>query len=44
MAYIKPTVVDYGDLQDMTAAAVIGGPEDGASKNIEQHHSIGLLP
>jgi len=43
MAYEKPTVVDYGGLSDVTEAVAIGGVEDGASKNQEQHHSIGIL-
>jgi hypothetical protein len=40
MAYEKPTVVDYGDLRDVTEAVTIGGPEDGNTKDVEQHHSF----
>ena len=41
MTYEKPNVVDYGDLRALTAAVLIGGPEDGASKeDTDQHHSF----
>ena len=45
MTFVKPEVVDYGTLNDLTHATNIGGIEDGASKNdTEQHHSNGQLP
>ncbi|MFL5866377.1 MAG: hypothetical protein ACJ766_04670 [Thermoleophilaceae bacterium] len=37
--YIKPTVTDYGNLVDLTAATDYVGPEDGANKLILPHHS-----
>jgi hypothetical protein len=40
MSYESPKVVDYGSLKDVTAAATLGGPEDGNSKDVEQHHSF----
>ena len=41
MAYEKPTVVDYGSLEDVTAATTIFGAEDGGSKlTQDQHHSL----
>jgi hypothetical protein len=41
MTYQKPTIVDYGDLRDMTSAVTIIGSEDGASKlTTDNHHSI----
>lgn len=45
MTFVKPEVVDYGTLNDLTQATAIGGIEDGASKNdTEAHHSIGQSP
>ena len=45
MTYVKPEVVDYGTLNDLTQATSIGGIEDGASKNdTPDHHSTGQLP
>ena len=38
MQYEEPTVVDYGDLLDLTAATGLFGTEDGASKVIPFHH------
>ena len=41
MAYEQPTVVDYGELTDLTGATALGGIEDGANKNVDpNHHSI----
>ncbi|MFL5866376.1 MAG: lasso RiPP family leader peptide-containing protein [Thermoleophilaceae bacterium] len=41
MTYEKPIVVDYGRLQDVTAAITIVGTEDGASKlDTPNHHSV----
>jgi hypothetical protein len=41
MAYEKPTVVDHGDLNKLTAATTIIGEEDGASKiDTDNHHSL----
>ena len=42
MAYERPEVSDYGDLEELTAATSVFGTEDGGSKNVENHHSIGL--
>jgi hypothetical protein len=42
--YVKPAIVDFGTLIGLTEALLIGGPEDGASKDSPQHHSLGLLP
>ena len=41
-AYVPPTVIDYGNLTDLTAATDFVGPEDGAAKThtpITPHHS-----
>jgi hypothetical protein len=41
MTYEPPTVVDYGDLVELTAATLINGIEDGASKHeTDNHHSV----
>jgi hypothetical protein len=43
--YEEPEVTDYGTLQAMTEAVTVIGPEDGASKeDVDQHHSLGILP
>ena len=40
MTYVKPEIVDYGTLTDLTEATTIFGPEDGASKiEVDNHHS-----
>lgn len=31
-AYVTPTVTDYGNLADLTAATDFAGPEDGGMK------------
>jgi hypothetical protein len=38
MRYEKPEVVDYGTLQDVTAALGLFGQEDGGSKIQPFHH------
>lgn len=41
MVYEKPRIVDYGELVDLTAATLIAGTEDGASKlDVDNHHSF----
>ena len=42
MHYVTPEVVDLGTLVELTAAITVLGPEDGASKNIDQHHLPGV--
>lgn len=50
MSYEKPTVVDYGDLVDLTQATGQIGAEDGVGKTIQvsaqpvAELSIGVLP
>lgn len=50
MNYEKPTVVDFGDLVDMTLATGQVGSEDGAGKTVQAgvggvvEVSIGILP
>lgn len=50
MDYRTPTVVDYGDLTDLTLASGIAGTEDGAGKTVQGgapgigEVSIGVLP
>lgn len=50
MSYEQPTISDYGDLIDITAAAGSVGAEDGAGKTISvdanpiAQVTIGLLP
>ena len=39
MKYEEPTVADYGDLLELTAATSLFGDEDGASKLIPMHHT-----
>lgn len=41
LGYVKPNVVDYGSLVDLTEATTIVGTEDGASKlTTDNHHSV----
>jgi len=48
--YVKPEVVDYGDLVELTAAAGSIGSEDGTGKTIQAgvggvvDVSVGVLP
>ena len=50
MDYVKPEVVDYGDLVELTAAAGSLGSEDGTGKTIQAGVgdvigvSVGILP
>ena len=42
--YVKPEIVDFGSLVNLTEATAVGGLEDGASKNeAPNHHSFPLL-
>jgi hypothetical protein len=41
MEYVKPSIVDYGNLVDLTEATLTIGVEDGASKlTTDNHHSV----
>lgn len=42
-AYEAPTVKDYGDLVEITAASGFGGPEDGGAK-LAIHHTAPASP
>jgi hypothetical protein len=45
MGYTKPTVVDYGDLVELTEATSTFGPEDGGAKQTDpNHHSQPTSP
>ena len=49
MDYTTPTVVDYGDLVDMTLASGVVGDEDGTGKTVQGtvgpvDISVGVLP
>ena len=37
--YEDPTVQDYGDVRDLTAAVAQCGTEDGAAKSVSNHHT-----
>lgn len=37
--FVLPTVTDYGNLAELTAAVDFAGPEDGALKTAGPHHS-----
>ncbi|MEX2196015.1 MAG: hypothetical protein WD844_12080 [Thermoleophilaceae bacterium] len=39
MKYEEPTVADYGDLLDLTAATGLFGSEDGGTKILPNHHN-----
>ncbi len=39
MQYEEPSVVDYGDLLELTAATGLFGTEDGGSKIDPTHHN-----
>lgn len=41
--YVKPEIVDYGTLVELTGASGATGPEDGGSKN-SVHHSAPAQP
>lgn len=41
MEYVKPSIVDYGNLVALTEATLVVGIEDGASKlTTDNHHSV----
>jgi hypothetical protein len=41
MGYVKPEIVDYGNLVALTQAKAFIGDEDGASKfDTPDHHSV----
>jgi hypothetical protein len=44
MNYEKPTIVDLGDLLEMTQALGISGTEDGSAKSSPVHHNLPSLP
>jgi hypothetical protein len=42
--YVRPEVVDYGSVTELTEATSINGAEDGGSKLIPLHHSAPVSP
>jgi hypothetical protein len=50
MDYEKPSIIDFGDLLDITAASGVVGSEDGVGKTVQAgvgdvvEVSVGVLP
>jgi len=42
--YVKPEVVDYGELRDLTAASLIGSTTDVPKGTVDPTHHVFSLP